>query len=120
MKIPQSFKDKMKSTFYDKEVTLYSSEVVKESDGWTRKKELAVTGTFLGNVRFDNLKQIQEDYGIKDQIDLSITTDSNVSRDQIIGYDGRVFKIIESKKFDSHNLLIAQIWSSKLTTSISA
>ena len=120
MQLPTNFKATIKKTFYDKEITLYSKETVKEADGWTRQGNLTSTGTFLGNANFSNFKQIQEDYGITEQIDLVITTDVTVEKDQILGYAGKTYKVIDAKAFDSHILLICQVWSSKLSTSISA
>ncbi len=120
MEIPTKFKSVIKKVFYDKTITLYSSSPVKEADGWTKKGNLAVTGTFKGNVNFANLKALQDDYGIREQFDLTITTDQSVSIDTVIGYAGVTYKVIEAKPFDSHTLLFAQKWSSRLSTSISA
>lgn len=119
MKIPQSFKDKIKQTFYDKEILLISSSLVKEADGHAKLKESTTTGSFFGNVNFSNLKNVQENYGIQEEIDLTVTTDTAVAREQVIQYDNRLFKIIEAKKFDSHYLLIAKLWSSKSSDSLS-
>lgn len=120
MEIPTKFKSVIKKVFYDKAITLYGSSAVKEADGWTKKGNLSVTGTFKGNVNFANIKDMQEQYGIKEDFQLSITTDENILNGQVIGYAGVTYKVIEAKPFDSHTLLFAQKWSSRLSTSISA
>lgn len=120
MKLTTDFKDNIKTRFYDKEVDLISSQIVTENDGWTSKDDLVKTGSFFGNVRFNNLAKIQEDNGIKDMIDVAITTDTLVQREQIIRYKSILYKVISSIEFDSHYLVIAQKWSSRLSTSISA
>lgn len=120
MKLTSDFKTSIKKTFYDKEVDLISSEVVTEVDGWTRKNDLVKTGSFFGNVRFDRLAKIQEDNGIKEEIDIAITTETAVLNEQILRYKGKLYKVVDSKEFDSHYLIVAKKWSSKLSTSISA
>lgn len=120
MKLPKNFKKTIEKTFYDKEIDIYDSSPVKEADGWTRKGNLTKVGTFFGNVNFSNLQKVQEDYGIREDIDAAITTSANIQAETVIGYKGKLFKVLTSKPFDSHNLLIAQEWSSKLSTSTSA
>jgi len=100
---------------------LYENEDVVESDGWARKSGTSiVVKTFKGNVNFSKLDKIREDYGIVEDIDMIITTNEVVANDSIIGYQDRQYKVIRSIPFDTHNLLIAQKWSSKSSTSISA
>jgi hypothetical protein len=121
MNIPNHFKSAIKTQFYDKEVSLYSVDTSVEEDGFQRKGEPSVlTGSFLGNVNFNNLEQIRETYGIDEEIDLSITTDTEVDLDQVIGYLGRFYTVIKAIPYDSHYLLIAKKCSLKSSTSISA
>lgn len=121
MRIPNKFKQVIKDTFYDKEVDLYSVTTEPDSDGFVRKGEPATkTGSFLGNVNFDKLDAIQEEYGIDQDIDITISTDEDVSLDQVISYGGRFYKVIRAIQNDSHNLLIAQKCLLKSSTSISA
>lgn len=122
MIIPTSFKEAIKSIFYDKEITLYSSSSVVSSSGYTRKGTLTEVGTFTGNVNYSKLAKVQEDYGIKDKIDVTITapTDTVISLDQVIGYSSKYYKVIELVPYDSHLYIIAQKWSSKSLTWISA
>lgn len=121
MKLPDNFKTTIKNTFYDKEIDLYTVNEAVDSEGFKRKGEPATkTGSFLGNVNFSKLDKIQESYGIDESIDMTITTDSNVELDQVIGYLGKHYKIVRAIPFDSHNLLIAQKCLLKSITSISA
>ena len=120
MNISNSFKSAIANTFYDKEITKYSTIIVKESDGWTKKAGTTITdGTFMGNVRFDMKDKIQEDYAIRDEIDVAITTSENVPLETIIGYVGFQYKIFRVIPSDSHYLLLARKWSSRSSISIS-
>lgn len=119
MRLPNNFKSKIEETFYDKEITTYSVTSITDEEAWTRQEETE-TGTFEGNVRFDNLAQIQEDYGIKEAIDIAITTDEDVLLGSVLGYNGKKFKVISAIPYDSHNLILGSKWSSKSSTSTSA
>ncbi len=120
MIISDSFKEIIKSTFYDKEITLCTIEIVTENDGQARKIATESETTFLGNVRFDDLERIQEDYGIKEQIDVIITTDETIVSGVICKYNDRFFEIVKVIPFDSHNLLAGKQWLLESGTLISA
>jgi hypothetical protein len=120
LKIPNSFTQVIADTFYDKILTLYTVEEIVDEEGWAKLEETATTTTFSGNVRFDNLAQLQEDYGIKDVIDIAVTTNDNVEVGSVVKYDNVLYKISKAIPFDSHKLLIGNIWSSKSSDSISA
>lgn len=113
MKIPNSFTKSIADTFYDKTLTYYSTEGIVDDDGWSRQSETATSNTFSGNVRFSNLAQLQEDYGIKEVIDIAVTTGDTVEVGSVVKYDDVLYKISKVIPFDSHNLLIGNIWSSK-------
>jgi hypothetical protein len=66
------------------------------------------------------LEKLREDYGIKENIDIAITTDQNVAVDSILGYLGTQYKLVQAIPFDSHYLLIGKKWLSKSSTLISA
>lgn len=120
MKIPDTFKTTVASRFYDKEISVYEIEETVDAEGWASKSGSSiVSATFFGNTRFSNLEKVQMQYGIKEQIDIAITTNYNLANDSIIGYLDRQYKIFKVLPFDSHYLLIGREWSSKSTTSIS-
>jgi hypothetical protein len=121
MIIPDSFKKAIKDTFFDKTITRYSTTIVLDENRTARKSgTTVVSGSFLGNAHFDNFEQVQETYGIKDKIDMTITSDVEIPRDEIIGYYGKQYKVFEVIPNDSHYLLVCKKWSSKSSTSISA
>lgn len=120
MKITQDFKNAIKNTFYDKTVEVLDVEVMTDVEGGTYLLNNGTTDTFLANVRIENLEKVQEDFGIMDKIDIALTTDEVVEAGVVVQYDGRVFKLIKAFTFDSHYLLVGQLWSSELQTLTSA
>lgn len=120
MKLPSGFKENIADIFYDKTITVYEIETIKDNYGYTRLSAEESDTTFLGNVRFSDLVRIQEDYGIKESIDIAITTEYSIEAGTIIGYGSQTYKIIKVIPSDSHNLIVANRWESKSTGLISA
>lgn len=120
MKIPDSFKNKIANTFYDKELTLYSVQSLVDDEGFARDDAIQVSSTFKGNVRFDKLDRIQQDFGLQETIDMVVTTNDDIPENSVIGYLGKAYKAMRVIKYDSHNYIIAKIWSSKSPTWISS
>lgn len=109
MKIPASFKKNIKNTFYDKEIDVYEQTEVNNS-GWITIELTDTETPFFGNVQFKNLGQIQEDYGIREDIDVAISTDADIDLNTIVKYNDRYYKVIQAIPSDSHNLLIGKVW----------
>jgi hypothetical protein len=119
LRINQSFRDKIAETFYDKTLSLYSVGETVDAEGFARQEATETETTFTGNVRFDNFDEVQKDFGLDDKIDMTCTTGTEVSSGSIIGYDGRTYKVLKCVPYDSHYMLIAQVWLQKSSTSIS-
>ena len=119
MKIPVSFTTQVANAFYDKVVTIYTKNDVVDEEGFAYEEETETETTFNGNVRFDNLAELQEDYGLEEVIDISITTDTDIEVGTIVGYDDVLYRVMKAIPFDSHNLLIGKKWLSKSSALIS-
>ena len=107
MKIPVTFQAKIKETFYDKELALYTVSTTTDNEGFV-SESLTKVDTFLGNVQFGNLEQYREEFGLEEKIDVSITTDYQVQVNDIVEYRGVWYRIIKSIPYDSHFLLIGR------------
>ena len=122
MTIGNDFKQAIADAFYDKEIFLVSAESVVDDDGWARDDATVSEESFAGNVRFDRLAQLQEEYGIDSKIDVVITcpADTEISANDIVSYSSQYYRLIQVIPFDSHKMLVGMKWLSKSSTSPSA
>ena len=111
MYIPKTFKDSIKSTFYDKEVEILENKTTMDDEGGVNYNGLEKVNSFLGNVSFSNCKKIQEEYGLDYEINISITTDYNLLKiNDLIKYQEKIYSIEEIIVTDSHYLILGKIW----------
>lgn len=111
MYIPQKMKNKIAQVFYDKTVFIIAQEVTIDAEGGVNYKGYDVIDTFKGNVNFSNCKQIQEEYGLDYNIDLSITTNYNsLKLNDLIKYQEVVYNVTDILPSDSHLLVVAVKW----------
>lgn len=120
MKIPESFKRVQLRVFQDKTLTRYAQSTQTNSIGEVKKTTGATNGTFKANIKFDNFEQIQQEHGIRDQIDITMTTQTEIPEGEVVSYDGRFYEVFKVIKNDSHYLLVARKWLSKFSTLVSA
>jgi hypothetical protein len=71
--------------------------------------------SFFGNVRFTKLDAIQENLGLRYEIDLAITTslDSVVNINNLVSYKNVKYLVTDVIPFDSHLLVVCKIWKSE-------
>lgn len=110
MYIPKTMKKKIANTFYDKEVEILEKETSIDTEGGVTSKGLNIIDTFKGNVSFSNCKQIQEEYGLDYNIDISITTDKLLKMNDIIKYLDVIYNVTDVLTSDSHILIVATKW----------
>lgn len=116
MKIPSDFTTKIQETFYDKLIKTKNKEEIVDDEGWAGDISTTESGSFYGNVRFSDLKTIQEEFGIEEEIDIVITSNSEVELNDILEYEGVEYRVVSSIPYDSHNLILGKKWLSKSTT----
>lgn len=112
MYIPKTMTKEIAKVFYDKTVEVVTSNVITDAEGGVNYKGYAVKDNFKGNVNFSNCKQIQEEYGLDYNIDISITTYINVEVNigDIIKYNGVFYNVTDILSSDSHVLIVATKW----------
>jgi len=122
LRITDDFKNKIAEAFYDKTITVHSQSSTVDDEGFVSVDSQSTSTEVSCNVRFNDLAKIQVDYGIKDKIDIAITTDpdAEIELNDVIEYESTTFKVVQAIPFDSHKLIIAKKWSSKSSTSTSA
>ena len=107
MLLPTQFKAIISSTFYDKTFTVATREETVDAEGGV----VITTGTprtLKGNVQYSLNERLREIYGITEQVDLAITTDQTVAKNDKLTYDGRDYVVTSFVKSDSHNLIVAR------------
>lgn len=111
MYIPKSMKKQIAKAFYDKEVSVLEQKTITDAEGGVNAKAYDIKYTFKGNVSFSNCKQIQEEYGLDYNIDISITTDENiVNINDMIKYQEVIYNVTDVISSDSHVLIVATKW----------
>ena len=102
---------KIASTFYDKTVEVLVNNIITDAEGGVIYKGQAVKDTFKGNVNFSNCKQIQEEYGLDYNIDISITTNYHLLKhNELIKFNDVVYNVTDILPSDSHILIVATKW----------
>lgn len=112
MLLPHNFKSTIAGAFYDKEISILGENSTIDAEGGRTVKGGTVTGTFKGNVRYENLKEVQKDYGLDYQIDIAITTDPSViiMVGKIVKYANRTYRIRDVLPSDSHLMIVGVLW----------
>ena len=101
----------MAKVFYDKTVDVLTANVITDAEGGVMYKGHSVVDDFKGNVNFSNCKQIQEEYGLDYNIDISVTSDYPLLKiNDLIKYQDITYKVTDILISDSHNLILATKW----------
>ena len=112
MLLPANFKSLIADNFYDKKVSILEKEKT-STDGWVNEAGDSVASTFLGNVQFNKLANIQAELGLTELVDVVITcnTDVAIERDDLFSYDGVIYKASAVIPFDSHLKIVGSKWA---------
>ena len=107
MLIPAQFKAIISSTFYDKTFTVATRTSAIDAEGG-----VVITAgtprTLKGNVQYSLNERLREIYGITEQVDLAITTDLTVAKNDKLTYEGKDYVVTSFIRSDSHNLVVAR------------
>ena len=112
MKWPDSAKNMIAKSFYDKTVTVLEKATTIGPDGGAKFCE-TTKSTFKGNVRFNALGEVQEELGLVENIDIVITcpTDTAVGVDDFLQYGGVKYTVSDVVPSDSHLTVVGKKWA---------
>lgn len=112
MRIPNSFKQAVAKAFYDKDMTLYNILTNTDAVGQEVQTVGSEISTFKGSVKFNDLKTIQEEYGIEVEIHIAISVDPDtaVSLNDLVKYRSTYYEVIQAIPFDSSLIILGKIW----------
>lgn len=105
-------KRSISSVFYDKTISILDTIPSFDAEGGVSIKDNKIKDTFKGNIRFINLKSIQEEYGLDYQVDVAISSNTSVviNVGDIISYLDKKYRITDVMPTDSHLLIVGTLW----------
>lgn len=109
MLLPASMTQAFSDTFYDKTFTVARRTHSVDAEGGA-VTTVGTPSTFQGNVQQSLNDRLMREYGITKAVDLAITTnvDNDIRTDDQLTYNGTDYTVTTAKKFDSHQLVIAE------------
>ena len=112
MYIPSNFNKIIADTFYDKEIFIVEKFERLDVEGGRSVSYGTEIGSFNGNVQFSELKKIQEEYGLRENIDIAVTNGipCAVKVGDLIKYQGIVYEVTNAVPSDSHVLIGGKKW----------
>lgn len=115
MLFPDSAKNAIANTFYDKTISVMRKTEQLDDQGGLIKSGTEVKSTFKGNVRFLAFGQEQNEIGLTKVADIQITcpTDTAVEVDDFLQYGGVQYVATEVNPSDSHLTILGQRWVSQ-------
>ena len=110
MNIPNNFKKAISKAFYDKNMEIWSSNIITDEEG-------AIIGdgksdkvdSFLGNFQFSTREYIQREYGKEIEANAIVTCDKTTAKiGDILVYDSKDYAIKSVFPSDSHFTLLVE------------
>lgn len=107
---PDSAKDAIANAFYDKVIVVLNSTTTKDAEGGVVRNSQSVKTSFKGNVRFNDLGELQAELGLVESIDISVTCNTNaeIELNDIFRYNNRLYVAINVIPSDSHLTIIGK------------
>lgn len=107
MNIPNEFKEAIKSTFYDKNITIFSIGTELDEEGGTIDGEKKQIENLDCNVQFQTCEKIQESYGKEIEAECIVTCDTTTaSIGNIAKYNNKDYEIKAVIPKDTHCILL--------------
>lgn len=101
---PDEAKNAIADSFYDKTIEVLNSETQRDEEGGIIRNTQSIKTSFEGNVRFNNLGEIQAELGLVDSIDICITCNANaeIAVNDLFRYNNRLYVATDVIPTDSH------------------
>lgn len=110
---PNEAKKAIADTFYDKVIVVLNSETVRDEEGGVIRNRQSIKTSFKGNVRFNNLGELQAELGLVDSIDICITCNTNaeIEVNDLFRLNDRLYVATDVVPSDSHLTVIGKCQS---------
>ena len=108
MKIPETFKQVIADTFYDKDIEIWSEGTIKDDEGSVIENgKLEKIDSFKGNFQFSTREYIQQEYGKEIEANAIVTCDKTVAEiGNILIYNNNDYIIKSLVLSDSHTTIL--------------
>ena len=108
MKIPETFKQVIADTFYDKDIEVWSEGTIKDDEGSVIENgKLEKIDSFKGNFQFSTREYIQQEYGKEIEANAIVTCDKTVAKiGNILVYNNEDYTIKSLIVGDSHTTIL--------------
>lgn len=108
MKIPETFKQVIADTFYDKDIEIWSEGTIKDDEGSVIENgKLEKIDSFKGNFQFSTREHIQQEYGKEIEANAIVTCDKTVAEiSNILVYNNNDYTIKSLITGDSHTTIL--------------
>lgn len=110
MQIPKVFKQAIADTFYDKDIEIWTSGIIKDDEGSViGEGKLERIDSFKGNFQFSTREYIQQEYGKEIQANAIVTCNETKAKiGNILIYDNEEYTIKSLVPSDSHITLLVE------------
>lgn len=110
MQIPEVFKQAIADTFYDKDIEIWTSGIIKDDEGSViGEGKLERIDSFKGNFQFSTREYIQQEYGKEIQANAIVTCNETKAKiGNILIYDNEEYTIKSLVPSDSHITLLVE------------
>mgnify|MGYP005795846823 FL=1 len=108
MKIPETFKQAIRDTFYDKNIEIWTEGTIKDNEGAViGNGKLEKIDSFKGNFQFSTREHIQQEYGKEIEANAIVTCDKTVAEiGNILVYNNDDYTIKSLITGDSHTTIL--------------
>lgn len=108
MKIPETFKQAIADTFYDKDIEIWTEGTIKDDEGSVIENgKLEKIDSFKGNFQFSTREYIQQEYGREIEANAIVTCDKTVAEiGNILVYNNNDYTIKSLITGDSHTTIL--------------
>lgn len=108
MKIPETFKQAIADTFYDKDIEIWTEGTIKDDEGSVIENgKLEKIDSFKGNFQFSTREYIEQEYGKEIEANAIVTCDKTVAEiGNILVYNNNDYTIKSLITGDSHTTIL--------------
>ena len=108
MQIPEMFKEAIKDAFYDEDIEIWETDIVKDDEGAVVENgRLQKIDAFKGNFQFTTREYIRQEYGKEIDVNAVVTCDKTIAKiGDILVYNNNDYEIKSKIISDSHTTLL--------------